>query len=167
MTNPTESNVASDSARELLRHTVATVAYRGGKAVRDTPAGFGEFQPGSGMRKPGEILAHIGDLYDWAYSIAVGQPIWHHSKPLPWPQEVERFFAALKKCDDFLASSESVQAPLGELFQGPIADSLTHIGQIALQRRIARAPVKGENYYDAEIETGRVGADQATPRREF
>jgi len=167
MTNPTESSVAPDPARELLRHTLATVAYRGGKAIRDTPAGFGEFEPGSGMRKPGEILAHIGDLYDWAYSIAAGQRTWHNSKPLPWPQEVERFFAALKKLDDFLASSEPVQAPLGELFQGPIADSLTHIGQIALQRRMAGAPVKGENYYDAEITTGRVGAEQATPRREF
>jgi hypothetical protein len=167
MTNPTESSVAPDPTRELLRHTVATVAYRGGKAVRDVSAEFGEFQPGSGMRKPGEILAHIGDLYDWALSIAVGQRTWHNSKPLPWPLEVERFFAALKKFDDFLASSEPVQAPLGELFQGPIADSLTHIGQIALQRRMADAPVKGENYYDAEITTGRVGADQATARREF
>jgi len=167
MTNPTESIGAPDPARDLLRHTVATVAYRGGKAVRDTPAGFGEFQPGSGMRTPGEILAHIGDLYDWALSIAVGQRTWHNSNPLSWPQEVERFFAALKKFDDFLASSEPVKAALGELFQGPIADSLTHFGQIALQRRMAGAPVKGENYYDAEITTGRVGAEQATPKREF
>lgn len=78
------------------------------------------------MRKPGEILAHIGDLYDWALSIAVGQRTWHNSKPLPWPQEVERFFTALKKFDDFLASNEPVQAPLEKLFQGPVADSYPH-----------------------------------------
>src|SRR5256885_13931561 len=87
------------------------------------------------MRTPGEILAHIGDLYDWALSIAVGQRTWHNSKPLPWPQEVERFFAALKKFDDFLASREPVQAPLGELFQGPIADSLTHRSE---ERRVGK-----------------------------
>jgi hypothetical protein len=86
---------------------------------------------------------------------------------LPWEQEVERFFTALKKFDDFLASSEPAQVPLEKLFQGPVADALSHIGQIAILRRIARAPIKGENYYVAEIEAGRVGADQAKPKREF
>jgi hypothetical protein len=86
---------------------------------------------------------------------------------LPWGQDVERFFAALKKFDDFLASQEPVQAPIEKLFQGPIADALTHVGQIAILRRLAGGPVKGESYYVAEIETGRVGVDQAKPKREF
>jgi hypothetical protein len=97
----------------------------------------------------------------------MGRQKWQDSKPLPWEQEVERFFTALKKFDDFLASSEPAQVPLEKLFQGPVADALSHIGQIAILRRIARAPIKGENYYAAEIEAGRVGADQAKPRREF
>ena len=165
--DPNHSNSAADPKRELLRHTVATVAYRGGKAVSNAPEGFAEFQAGEGVRTPGQILAHVGDLFDWALSIAMGQQKWQDSKPLPWEQEVARFLAALKKFDDFLASSEPVHAPIEKLFQGPVADALTHVGQIAILRRLASAPVKGENYYVAEIQTGRVGADQVKPKREF
>jgi hypothetical protein len=165
--DPAHSASAADPKRELLRHTLATVAYRGGKAVRQAPQGFADFQAGEGVRTAAQILAHIGDLFDWALSIAQGKQKWHDSKPLPWEQEVERFFAALKKFDDFLASSEPLHAPHEKLFQGPIADALTHVGQIGVLRRLASAPVKGENYYAAEIETGRVGADQAAPKQEF
>ncbi len=157
----------TDPKRELLRHTLATLAYRGGKAVRNAPAGFADFHAGEGLRTPGQILAHIGDLFDWALSIAQGQQKWQNASPLSWDREVERFFAALKKFDDFLASSDPVQDSLERLFQGPVADAFTHIGQIAILRRMAGAPVKGENYHKAEITVGRVGADQATPRREF
>lgn len=159
--------IAPDPKRELLRHTLATLAYRGGKAVRNAPTGFAEFQAGEGVRTPGQILAHIGDLLDWALSIAVGQQKWQNSTPLPWEEEEQRFFGALKKFDDFLVSDEPVQAPLEQLFQGPVGDALTHVGQIAILRRLAGAPVKGENYYKAEIQTGRVGADQSKPRLEF
>lgn len=157
----------SDPKRELFRHTLATLAYRGGKTVRDAPAGFAEFRGGHGLRTPGQILAHIGDLLDWALSIAKGQQKWQNSKSLAWDEEVTRFFAALEDFDKFLASSEPVQVPLEKLFQGPIADALTHVGQIAIFRRMAGAPVKGENYFVADIEKGRVGADQSKPTREF
>jgi hypothetical protein len=157
----------SDSKRELLRHALATLAYRGGKAVRNAPEGFAVFHVDEGVRAPGQILAHMGDLMDWALSMAVGKQAWNNSKPLAWEKEVERFFGALKKFDDFLASNEVVRAPLEKLFQGPIADALTHVGQIALLRRLAGDPVKGENYYVAEIAAGRVGADQAKPKLEF
>jgi hypothetical protein len=166
MTEPAEAHTA-DSNCQLLRHTLATLAYRGGKAVRDAPTGFADFRAGQGLRTPGQILAHIGDLLDWALSIAKGQQKWQDSKPLPWEQEVERFFTALQKFDDFLASGEPARAPMEKLFQGPVADALTHVGQIAILRRMAGAPVKGENYYVAEIAVGRVGADQAKPKREF
>jgi hypothetical protein len=159
----TSSNSDPDPKRALLRHALATVAYRTSKAVRNAPAGFADFHAGEGVRTPGQILAHIGDLFDWALSIAKGKPAWRDSKPLPWEKEVERFFAALKCFDDFLASN----APLEKLFQGPIADALTHVGQLAILRRLARAPVKGESYYAAEIVAGRVGTEQATPKKEF
>jgi hypothetical protein len=157
----------SDPKRELLRHTLATLAYRGGKAVRHAPEGFAVFHVDEGVRAPGQILAHMGDLMDWALSMAVGKQAWSNSQPLAWEKEVDRFFTALKKFDDFLASSEPVQAPMEKLFQGPIADALAHVGQIAILRRLAGEPVKAENYYVAEIAVGRVGADQAEPRREF
>ena len=109
----------------------------------------------------------MGDLLDWALSMAIGERKWQDSPPFSWEKGVDRFFAALKKLDDFLASNEPLQAPPEKLFQGPIADALTHVGQIAILRRMAGSPVKGENYYAAEIEAGRVGADQASPKREF
>ena len=166
MNKPTHSS-NSDPKRELLRHTLATLAYRGGKAVRNTPASFAEFQASEGVRTPAQILAHIGDLFDWALSIAKGKQAWHDSKPLPWENEVERFFAALKAFDEFLASDAPLEAPAEKLFQGPVADALTHVGQIAILRRLAAAPVRPENYYTAEIVSGRVGAEQTPPKREF
>lgn len=125
------------------------------------------FQAGEGVRTPGQILAHIGDLMDWGLSIAIGKQQWHNSKPQPWEKEAERFFAALKKFDDFFASPEPLHASPEKLLQGPIADALTHVGQIAILRRLADEPVKGESYYEAEITMGRVGAEQAKPKREF
>ena len=156
-----------DAARQLLRHTVATVAYRGGKALRGAPPAFAEFQAGSGARTPGRLLAHIGDLFDWAHSMASGNQVWRDSKPLAWDAEVARFFASLKNFDDYLASTKPLHAPLERLFQGPIADALTHVGQLALLRRLSASPIKGENYFQAEIQAGRVGADQSAAQQEF
>jgi len=160
-------NTSPDNKRELLRHTLATVAYRGGKAVKAAPTGFNSFRANETTRSPEQILAHIGDLYDWALSLAQGKQTWHNSTPQPWDAEVERFFATVKAFDDYLASEEELHCPAEKLFQGPVADSLTHIGQIAMLRRMAGAPVKGENYYVAEIEIGRVGAEQSRKRFEF
>ena len=151
--------------RDFLRHTLATLAYRGGKAVRNAPAEFTEFQ-GAG-RSPVQILAHIGDVLDWSLSMAQGKQKFVESQPLAWDKEVSRFFAALKRFDDYLASSEPVHAPLEKLFQGPIADALTHVGQIAMLRRLAGARISGENYFLADIAVGRVGPEQAAPKKEF
>lgn len=156
-----------DTQRELLRHTVATVAYRGGKAVRGTDDSFASFKASETTRTPAQILAHIGDLFDWALSIASGDEKWHNSEPLEWDQEIDRFHAALKSFDDYLASEANVAASCERLFQGPIADALTHVGQIAMLRRIAGAPMKAENYSIARIEAGQVGRDQEGPKFEF
>ena len=156
-----------DPKRDLLRHTVATVAYRGGKAVRGAPAPFASFRAGETTRTPAAILAHIGDLFDWALSIARGAQAWNNSTPLAWDQEVARFFATLQRFDDYLASDAPLACEPEQLFQGPVADALNHVGQIAMLRRLAGAPIKGENYYRAEIVSGRVGAEQALPRREL
>ncbi len=154
-------------ARELLRHTVATVAYRGGKAVRHAPAGFADYRCGPTSRTPVQILAHVGDLYDWALWMARGQHTWHDSAPLPWDQEVDRFFATLAAFDAYLAGDEPLRRPAEMLFQGPVADSIAHIGQLTMLRRLAGSPVRAENYARAEIAVGRVGPEQAAPRVEF
>ena len=157
----------TDPKRELLRHTVATVAYRGGKAVRGAPPNFATYSGDGSPRTPAKILAHIGDLYDWALSQAKGDEKWNDSTPLDWDREIERFFVALQRFDDYLASDAPLAAPPERLFQGAVADSLAHVGQLAMLRRLAGAKMKSENYSRADIVAGRVGAEQTPPRREF
>ncbi len=156
-----------DTVRQLLRHMVATLAYRGHKALRGAPADFADFHAYESTRTPGKILAHIDDLLDWVLSQAKGKEEWHSSKQLPWDEEKKRFSAALKALDDYLASDAPLAVPSEKLFQGAIADAFTHVGQISLLRRMAGSPVRGENYSKAEIVSGRVGIEQASPPREF
>ncbi len=151
----------------MLRHTLATLAYRAGKTMRTAPASFGDFRIGDDGKTPGEILAHMGDLMDWALSIAKSKQEWHNSSAFPWEQECARFFEAVKALDDYLASDQPLGGTPEQLFQGPIADALTHTGQLAMLRRLAGCSIKGENYFRAEIVEGRVGAEQAAPSREF
>lgn len=156
-----------DGARELLRHTVATLAYRGGKTLRGAPDGFAEFGAFPGARTPAQILAHIGDLLDWACALCDGRHLWHDSPPLAWNDEVARFFAGLERLDRRLADGAPLGFPPEKLFQGPVADALTHVGQLAMLRRLAGSPVRGENYFKADIRAGGVGAEQSAPRVEF
>jgi hypothetical protein len=151
----------------MLRHTLATLAYRGGKALRDVPPAAASFKAGPTTRTPAEILAHIGDLLDWALTQARGEEAWHNSSPQAWEQDVARFFNGLATLDAYLASDMPLAASAERLFQGAIADALTHVGQIALLRRLAGAPVRGENYARARIAIGCVGREQAAPVREF
>jgi hypothetical protein len=159
--------MTADPKREMLRHTLATLAYRGGKAIRNAPPEFAQFCTGASVRTPVQILAHLGDLLDWALSIAQGKQRWQNSPPLPWDEEVTRFFASLQSFDDFLASDKPLNTPPERLFQGPVADALTHVGQIAILRRLCGAAVKGENYFVADVMVGRVGPEQTAAKREF
>jgi len=159
------SQPVNDSTRQLLRHTVSTLAYRAGKTLRDAPDTFASFSTGEKGRTPAQILAHMGDLLDWALSISQGKQAWRDSEPLPWPEEVKRFFRTLEAFDGYIASDAPLAASPEKLFQGPIADALTHTGQIAMLRRMAGSPMRRENYYRAEIVAGRVGEEQAAPVR--
>jgi hypothetical protein len=154
----------------MLRHTLATLAYRAGKVLRGAPSGFQDVRLSEEGRSAGQILAHMGDLMDWAVSIAEGRESWTDSKPQTWDADVARFFAALARFDACLAAPAAGGPPAGRdnrLFQGPVADALTHVGQLAVMRRLSGVPIKGENYFVADIEAGRVGIDQVPPKKEF
>ena len=155
----------TDPKRDLLRHSLASVAYRAGKALRGATPEFADFS-GAG-KTPAQILAHMGDVFDWGLSVAQGDQKWRISEPLPWDREVDRFFAALAAFDAYLASDAPLHDTAEKLFQGPIADTLTHTGQLAMLRRLAGCPMRGENYFAAEVAVGRVGTDQIAPQKEF
>jgi hypothetical protein len=150
-----------------IRHALATLSYRLGKVLRGTPPEFRDFSCAPTARTPGQILAHIGDLMDWALTQVEGRREWHSSQPLAWEQEIARFYIAIAKLDARIAADGLGSAIPEILFQSAIADALTHTGQIALLRRLAGNPVRGESYADAEITAGRVGPDQTPPRHEF
>jgi hypothetical protein len=160
-----QPNPAPD--RNMLRHAVATVAYRGAKTVRDAPGDFAAYRVKPNSRTPVEIVAHMGDLFDWALSMAKGEGVWRESVPQGWDDEVARFFASIKEFDVFLAGPSTIESSLERLLQGPIADAMTHVGQLAMLRHLFGSPIRGENYFKADIAVGEVGPVQPPPRRLF
>jgi len=154
-----------DEKRALLRHTLATVAYRAARALEGAPDHFAGFA-GAG-RLPVQILAHMGDLFEWALTAAVGHEQWHAAQPRAWREEQQRFFQSLGALDAFLASDGELKTPIERLMQGPVADALTHVGQLAMLRRLAGTPTRGENFYVAAIAAGQVGAEQPAPVQPF
>jgi hypothetical protein len=154
-----------DEKREMLRHTLATVAYRAARALEGAPDHFAGFE-GTG-RMPVQILAHMGDLFDWALSAAIGEERWQAAQPRAWAEEQRRFFESLQTLDAFLASDAPLRAPAERLFQGPLADALTHVGQLAMLRRLSGSPTIGENFFVAEIKAGQVGVAQPAAVRPF
>jgi len=160
-------NVPYD-ANAVLRRVLATLAYRAAKVLRDAPPGFGDFATGPSTRTPVQILAHLGDLMDWGVRmVREGSSKWTAEGGDDWDHEVTRFFARLEALDRAMAEIDPSTYRVDSLIQGPLADALTHVGQLAMLRGSAGAPVRPESYARAEISVGRVGADQAAPRYEF
>jgi hypothetical protein len=153
---------AMNGKRELLRHAVATRTVR---AIEGAPEEFGGFADCG--RTPAKILAHMGDLFDWALSMAKGEERWHNSDPLSWAEEEQRFFMALEAFDRQLALPEPILVSEERLYQGPIADALTHVGQLAMLRRLAGSPAWSENYSVAQITAGCAGTDQPAAVKRF
>lgn len=154
-----------DEKRELLRHALAAVAYRAARALEGAPDHFAGFAAAG--RMPVQILAHMGDLFDWALSAAVGKEQWRTTQPSEWKHEKQRFFQALGTFDAFLASGGEIHASIDRLMQGPVADALTHVGQLAMMRRLSGSPIRGENFFVAAIVTGQVGSDQPAAVQPF
>ena len=155
------------TTRLFLRHALATLAYRAGKVVRGTPPAFGQFRVTPDSRSCVEVLAHMGDLMDWVLRMVEGDPRWTTAAPLAWEAEIARFFASVKALDDHLASGAPIRFDAGRVFQGGIADALTHTGQLAMLRRLAGCKMKGESYAKADIAIGRVGIEQTAPDPRF
>jgi len=165
----TDISATDPTARRMLRHILATLAYRAAKTVRGTPEAFATYRVTPASPSAQIILAHMGDLMDGALRRVKGDPAWTNATPLPWDQEIARFFSALGALDAHLASGATIHVDPGVLFQGVIADALTHTGQLAMLRRLSGHKMKGESYARADIQAGRVGIEQtpADPQYEF
>jgi hypothetical protein len=150
-----------------LRHLVATLAYRAAKVLRDAPPTFIALDTGSGARRPVQILAHMADLMMWSHTLARGEYVWNAGGSDDWHTELQRFFGGLETLDRLLETQPLPEGAGEKLIQGPLADALTHVGQLAMLRGMTGAAVRPESYAKAEIRIGRVGLDQAPPKREF
>jgi hypothetical protein len=144
----------------------ATLAYRAAKVLRDVPDSFSHYTCGESTRTPVRIVAHMADLMTWGVSIAKGGYEWKPGGGDDWHIEVARFFDGLAALDAALAAP-GFNGSIDKLIQGPLADALTHVGQLAMLRGMAGSPVRPESYAKAAITIGRVGRDQAAPGREF
>jgi hypothetical protein len=159
--------MSTDAARPALRHLLATLAYRAAKVLRDVPADFAHATVGDATRRPVLIVAHMADLMAWALTLARGDYVWRAEGGDDWDAEVRRFFSGIDALDHELAANAPSAGSAETLIQGPLADALTHVGQLAMLRGITGHPVRPESYARAQIMAGRTGPEQAAPTREF
>ena len=153
------------ATQAVLRHMLATLAYRAAKVVRDVPADFGARTFGESTRRPTRIVAHMADLMAWGVTLARGEYSWTAAGGDDWNVEVARFFEQLATLDRELEAL--VPGAAEPVIQGPLADALTHVGQLSMLRGMAGAPVRPESYARAEIVAGRTGREQAASKKEF
>jgi hypothetical protein len=162
-----DSRLDADASRPALRHLLATLAYRAAKVLRDVPDGFGSRAFGDVTRRPVLIVAHLADLMKWGVTLVQDNVAWKAEGGGDWDVEVRRFLDNLAALDRELTTTSLAPGAAEKLIQGPLADALTHVGQLAMLRGMAGAPVRPESYARAEITRGRVGLDQPAARAEF
>jgi hypothetical protein len=156
-----------DRDQQLLQHFLAAIAYRTQKALRDAPAHYGDFPPGHEVRTPAEILRHMTSLMGYVRSFFTGEDYPFQPKPLPsFVDEIERFHAMLTEVAVLIAADRApAEISTEQLLQGPFSDVMTHVGQLAILRRLAASPVASENFIYADIRSDRLGRDQPPPAR--
>lgn len=155
-----------DRDRALLRHFLAAIAYRTQKAVRDAPAHYPSFSAGNDARTPVELVQHMTSLMGYVRTLFVGGSFPRRLEPLPaFGDEVARFHEMLGQVGELLESDTPLSISVEQLLQGPLADTMTHVGQLAMLRRLAAAPVAPENFIYADIRADRLGVRQPPPAR--
>ena len=155
-----------DRDRELLRHFLAAIAYRTQKALRGAPQHYPAFSAGNRIRTPAELIRHMTSLMGYVRTFFQGGS--YPTKPDPSPtfqEEVERFHEMIEAVGKLLASDAPCSLSTEQLLQGPFADTMTHVGQLAMLRRLADSPVAPENFIYADIRADRLHADQPPPAR--
>lgn len=151
--------------RELLRHFLAAIAYRTQKALRGAPDHYPTFNAGNRVRTPAELIRHMTALMGYVRTFFQGGTYPMKPEPLAsFQDEVARFHSTIESVGDLLAS-EPCALTTEQLLQGPFADTMTHVGQLAMLRRLADSPVAPENFIYADIRADRLHAEQPPPAR--
>jgi hypothetical protein len=155
-----------DRDRELLRHFLGAIAYRTQKALRDAPEHYAGFSAGNRVRTPTDILRHMTSLMGYVRTFFEGGSYPVKPDPLPtFKDEIARFHDVVMAVGKLLASDAPCSITTEQLLQGPFADTMTHVGQLAMLRRLADAPVPPENFIFADIRGDRLDANQPPPAR--
>jgi hypothetical protein len=148
--------------RKILRHFLAALAYRTQKAIRMASDGYADFRVVPGVRTPHQIVRHMSDVLMYACAYYTGES--HRALSAPsFAEQVDHFHEVLSELDGYIETGSPVGTTYERLLQGPLADAMSHVGQLALLRRLAGDPVPPENFIEADIEDGRVGREQKPP----
>jgi hypothetical protein len=154
-----------DAQRDLLRHLLASLAYRTQKALRGAPDSFGDFSAGNKVRTPNEVVRHMASLIGYARTFFHGGAF----APAPLPTlsaEMARFHEQVSLLGEDLAGDTPLrEITVEQLLRGPLADAMTHAGQLAMLRRIAGVPIPPENFIFAGMSPDNLGPDQPPPAR--
>ena len=156
-----------DPERELLTHFLAAIAYRTQKALRGAPPHYPGFAAGHQARTPVQLLRHMTSVLGYARTLCLGGSYPIEPEPLAaFDDEIARFHEMVKALGDLLtAGTPTRDISHRQLLQGPFSDVMTHVGQLALLRRLADAPVAPENFVFADMRSDRLGSDQPMPAR--
>ncbi len=149
--------------RGLLCHFLAALAYRTQKALRDAPEGFAEFDAGSGVRTPHELICHMRSVLGYARTFIVGG-VYERPVPVNFESDVDAFYEVLQDLGVRLTAGERLVGITEEiLLQGPLSDAMTHAGQLAMLRRLHSEPVPPENFIFAKISDKNLSRHQSEP----
>jgi len=138
---------------DALRHVLVTLSYRFEHALAGAPQGFDTFAAGADVRTPIELVRHLAGLMRFADALWTGAAPTGAPDPGPWADEVAAFQRELRAFD---ATLRRLPAPTGDtaahrVLQGPLLDAATHVGQLAMLRRLAGAPVERRRYVLADM----------------
>lgn len=150
-------------SRQLLRHFLAVLAYRTQKVLRGAPATFSDFRPADNVRTPHELMWHMTGLIGYARTMLHGGEYAPPRLQL-FESEVARFHAVLQSLsDDFADDTLRARITDEQFLQGPLSDAMTHVGQLAMLRRLEGTPVPSENFIFAQISSDNLSAAQPLP----
>lgn len=135
---------------ETLRCYLAGLVFRFEHVTAGTGEEFAKFEAGHGVRTPQQIVRHMTGLVllarDQFEEVAGRRP-----EPLPWPEEKSRFVATVWDFDTLVSKGSGLREDrsipsMAHVWNGPLSDLMTHVGQLATLRRLAGDPVPAVRY---------------------